>query len=234
MTPNPSASSLASALASVPMFRRLRPEDRAAVEAISELRRHARGAALFREGDPAPFLHIVIEGSVKVVKATAAGRDVILEVFGAGEPFGAVAALEELPYPASAIALEETLTLVIRREELFVLLEGRPTLIRGLLSGLTLRLVELSQRLADQSGGRVEARLARVFSRFVSERGERQGGEIFVAVPLSRQELADLAGTTIETAIRTMSRWEREGLILTERGGFRIGDPAALDELAQS
>ena len=174
----------------------------------------------------------MLDGSIKVVKSTAAGRDVILEVFGRGEPFGAVAALEEIPYPAGAIALEVTEVVAIRRDELFSLLENRPTLVRGLLSGLTQRLVALSQRIADQSGGRVEARLARVFSRFATERGEPQGKEIFVAVALSRQELADLAGTTIETAIRTMSRWEKEGVVLTERGGFRIANPAALGELA--
>jgi CRP-like cAMP-binding protein len=113
---------------------------------------------------------------VKIVKMTPAGKDVILEIFGTGDPFGAVAAYEGRPFPVSAIALEDTVCLVTPRPEFFSLLETHPSLVRGLLLGLTQRLVELTNRLTEMTGGRVEARFARLFLK-LGENVGRAGGD---------------------------------------------------------
>jgi CRP-like cAMP-binding protein len=176
----------------------------------------------------------VVSGRVKVAKLTPAGREVILDMPGPGDPIGAVAALEGFAFPASASATVETVCLVTGRDAFFSLLETHPSLVRGLLSGLTLRLVELTKRLAELSGGRVEARMARLLCKLGDEQGVPRGSGLFVPVRLSRQELADLCATTIETAIRVMSRWGKEGLVATERDGFLIPDPAALELVALS
>jgi CRP-like cAMP-binding protein len=107
-------------------------------------------------------------------------------------------------------------------------------MLRGLLSGLTLRLVELTNRLAELSGGRVDARLARFFLKLVDQIGQPQGAGVFVPRALSRQELADMIGTTIETCIRVMSRWGKEDLERTESEGFLVLDRAALESIASS
>jgi CRP/FNR family transcriptional regulator len=170
---------------------------------------------------------------VKVVKMLPSGKEVILEVFGAGEPLGAVAVYEGRPFPASAIAMEETACILIARATFFALLERHPTLVRGILTGLTLRLIELTKRLAELSGGRVEARFARLFLKLSQEVG-RPGddGGRFIALPLSRQELADMTGTTIETCIRIMSRWGKDDIVRTEKEGFTVLDQPALEALA--
>lgn len=188
---------------------------------------------IFREGDPALTFLAIVEGRVKVFKAAPGGKEIILEIFGSGEQLGTVAVYESRDLPASALALEDTECLAIDRTEFFALLEQHPAVVRALLSGLTLRLVELTRRLAELTAGRVEARFARLFLKLATEIGKPDRGGVFVAMPLTRQELADLTGTTIETAIRTMSRWQKDDVLRTEKDGFVIVDRASLQAAAE-
>jgi CRP/FNR family transcriptional regulator len=216
-------------LRKIPLFRRVTPDDRARIADVSHVTRYAQGELIFREGDPAETFLTIIEGRVKVFKATPAGKEIILEIFGAGDPLGAVAVYENADLPASAIALEPTACLAIAQRDFFALLAQHPALVRGLLSGLTLRLAELTRRLADMTG-RVEARFSRLFLKLADQIGKRERGGTFVAMPLTRQELADLTGTTIETAIRIMSRWQKDDVIRTEKDGFVIVNRTALED----
>jgi CRP-like cAMP-binding protein len=221
-------------LRETPSFRRLSPEDRQRVAEVARLRNYARGDLVFAEAEPSDYFYSVATGRVKVVKMLPSGKEVILEVFGAGEPLGAVAVYEGRPFPASAIAMEETTCILIPRAAFFALLERHPTLVRGVLSGLSLRLIELTKRLAELSGGRVEARFARLFLKLAQDVGQRQDGGTFVPLPLSRQELADMTGTTIETCIRIMSRWGKDEVVRTDKTGFTVIDTAALEALANA
>jgi CRP-like cAMP-binding protein len=223
---------LGEALKTIPLFRRVAPPDRDRVASRSSIREYVRGDLIFSEGDPAEHFYLVVRGRVKVFKMTPAGKDVILEIFGAGDPLGAVAVYEGWPFPASAQALEDTSCVTIRREEFFRLLEQHPSLVRGLLAGLTMRLVELTNRLAELTGGRVEPRFARLFLKLADQIGRRERDGLFVPLPLSRQELADMTGTTIETAIRIMSRWGKQHIVLTEKDGFLIVNRPELETLA--
>lgn len=216
------------------MFRRLSESDRTHLAAVSTIRRYAKGDRVFGEGDPSDVFLVVVSGRVKIVKMTPAGKDVILEIFGTGDPFGAVAAYEGRPFPASAIALEDTVCLLTPRSAFFALLEQHPSLVRGLLLGLTQRLVELTNRLTEMTGGRVEARVARLFLKLADNMGRPAADGIAIPMALSRQELADLTGTTIETCIRVMSRWGKDEIVRTEKTGFVLMDKAALEELAAS
>lgn len=218
----------------VQLFRRLDPEDRERLAAVAVLRRFRRGEPLFSEGDPSDAFYTVVEGRVKVFKTTAEGKDLILELFGSGDPIGAVAVYEERPYPASAVAIEDTVCIVVPRQHFFRLLEEHPTLVRGLLLALTWRLVELTDRLAELTGGKMEPRFARLFLKLADEEGRPSPDGLRIPLALSRQELADLAGTTIETTIRIMSRWGKRGLVETTRDGFVLRDREALEALAGS
>jgi CRP-like cAMP-binding protein len=226
------AESLDDVLRRTPIFRRLTPDDRERLAAVASVRRYDKGAVLFSEGDPSEQLYTVIDGRVKVFKTTPRGTDVILEIFGPGDPVGAVAVYESRAYPATAAALEPTKCLLIPRQVFFALLEAHPTMVRGLLVGLTHRLVELTNRLAELSGGRVEARLARFFLKLASDMGQEQPEGVFVPLALSRQEIADMIGTTIETAIRIMSRWGKDDLVRTTKDGFVVVDRRALEEIS--
>jgi len=216
------------------LFRRLKPEDLQRLAAVATLRAYDKGATLFIEGDASDLLYTVVAGRVKVFKSTPRGTDVILELFGPGDPVGAVAVYESRPYPASAIALEPTSCVLIPRQAFFALLEGYPMMVRGLLVGLTHRLVELTNRLTELSGGRIEGRMARFFLKLGTDMGQRRDDGLFIPLVLSRQELADMIGTTIETSIRIMSRWGKDGVVRTDKDGFAIVDRAALEAVALS
>jgi CRP/FNR family transcriptional regulator len=215
-------------------FRRLQPADRQRVAEVARAHRYAKGSTIFSEGEPSDFFMTIVTGRVKVYKATPAGKEVILEIFGPGDPLGATAAYEGRPFPATAVALEDTECLLIPRGGFFALLEQHPSLVRGLLTGLTQRLVELTTRIADLSGARVEARFARLFVKLAKDIGRPGEGGTFIPLTLSRQELADMTGTTIETCIRIMSRWGKEGIVRTDKDGFTILEPDALNLVAAS
>jgi len=207
---------------SVPLLASLKPADRTALEPLCRMRGYEKGETIFREGDPADRIHFIYAGRVKIVKSAGA-RDIILEILGPGEPVGAVAAFERRNFPAAAVAIEPSGILSIPEREFFQLIESRPEMTRHMLSGLTMRLMSLNKRLADMTGS-AESRAARLFLTLADRMG--RGGEhgVFIPLSLSRQELADLIGTTLETAIRLMSRWQKEGMVLTEKDGFLIPD----------
>jgi CRP-like cAMP-binding protein len=218
----------------ISLFRRVSLDDRERLAAVASLRHYERGDHVFQEGDPSDFFVVVVTGRVKVYKHGPDGHDVILEMFGPGGPLGAVATYESRPYPASAAALETTTCLLIPRQDFFALLDRHPSLVRGLLGSLSLRLVELTTRLAELTGGRVEVRFARLFLKLTDQLGRPERDGTFVPLPLSRQELADLTGTTIETAIRIMSRWSKDGVLRTDKDGFVVLNRSSLETFAAS
>jgi len=219
-------------LRTTPIFSRLNPADRAAVASVATVRHYPKGETIFEQESPSDALYAIITGRVKIFRMMPNGKDLILEVFGPGDPLGAVALYMERPFPATAAALEDTTCVVIPRGTFFRLLETSPSLVRGLLLGLTTRLVELTNRLAELSSGRIEGRFARLFLKLAREMGRADRGGTFVPLALSRQELADMTGTTIETCIRIMSRWGKDSTVRTERDGFVILDRQTLERLA--
>lgn len=218
---------------SSPFFRRLSREDLERLATIAVAKTYEKGDVIFSQGEEPRSLHTIASGRVKVVKLVPSGKELILEILEAGDPLGAVVAYEERPYPATAVALERTVCLLLPRAELFALLERHPSVVRGFLSGMARRIVELTQRLPEVAGGRVETRFALLFLKLAEKTGRPEGGDVVVPLPLTRQDLADLTGTTIETAIRVMSRWSKAGLVLTEPEGFRVRDPEALERRAR-
>jgi len=214
------------------MFERLSLQDLRTVAEAAAIRRYEKGQVLFEQDTPSDAFYTIASGRVKVLKMLPTGRDVILGVFGKGDPLGAVAAYDGRPFPASAVALEDTVCVVIQRPAFFRLLEAHPSLVRGLMLGMTIRLVELTNRLAELSGSRIEPRLARLFLKLATDMGRPERGGAFIPLALSRQELADMTGTTIETAIRIMSRWNKDAIVHTDKDGFVVLDRRALETTA--
>ncbi len=225
-----------SAIRSLPMFRGLGPAEQRQLAAVAALRDYARGDFLWRTGDASEHLTLVVSGRVKIVRHTDAG-DVILEIFGEGEPVGAIAVYNYLPYPASAVCLEPATILSIPRRDFFELIDRHPDFARALIRELTQLVVALTRKLEEMRGQRVETRIAQLFLTLAGRMGEpvrsaagAAGGDDGVEIPiqLSRQEVADLVGTTVESSIRVLSRWGREGLLLTGEGRFVIPSLARL------
>lgn len=205
---------------SIPMLAGLRKEDRDALAPLCRMRGFDKGETIFAEGEAADRIHFVYLGRVKIVKS-ARGRDVILELLGPGDPLGTVAVFEQRPFPASAVTLEPSSILSIPERDFFALLERRPEMMRPILAALTYRLMMVNKRMADMTGS-AEQRAARLFLTLADRVGLPKDEGVNIPLTLARQEIADLIGTTLETAIRLMSRWQKDELVLTDKSGFRI------------
>jgi CRP-like cAMP-binding protein len=231
-TPSPTAV-VAQRLAALPLLRELPDSCRVALAAGGRLQPFHPDTLILREGQRAESLFIVLRGRVKMSRATPVGRNVILALFGPGEVFGAVAALASGRADASIEALEETQCLEIDRATLFDLFRREPPLLEQILPLLARQLVECKNCIVELTGFRVEVRFAHLFLKLGEHIGVRREDGIFLPIQLSRQELADMTGTTIETCIRLMSRWRAEGMVETTGNGFLLRDRAALELISR-
>lgn len=224
---------LRAALRSLPVFKGLSPEDHARIEPVAAIRDFRRGEPLWHAGDPADALTVILAGRVKIVRH-GPGGDVILELFERGEHVGSVAVYAGIPYPASAVALEPTALLSLPKRDYFDLLDRHPTFARGIIRELTRLNLSLTRKLAEMRGQRVETRIARLFLTLADRTGRPSEEGTVIPIALTRQEVAEMVGTTVESAIRVLSRWGRDGLLLTGEGRFVLPTREALEAVAES
>ena len=177
------------------------------------------------EGDAPECFYIVAEGKVKVLKHSSQGREFIIAFFGPGEMFGELAVFENKPYPASAQAATTTKVLCIKREGFLSFLAQCPQVSLRIIDILGERLRESQSRLRDLAGERVEQRLASILLMLSAKLGP--------TLSFTRQELADMAGTTTETTIRFMSRLKDGGIIRSARGKIVILNEVKLRLLSE-
>ncbi len=180
---------------------------------------------IFWDGDAPEWFYVVAEGKVKVLKHSSLGKEFIIAFFAPGEMFGEVAVFENKPYPASAQAVVETKVVGIKREDFLSFLANRPQVALRIISVLGGRLRDAQGRLRDLAGERVEQRLASVLLMLSAKLG--------LTLPFTRQEIADMVGTTTETAIRVMSHLKDRGIIRSVRGKVIILDEEKLRLLSE-
>jgi CRP/FNR family transcriptional regulator len=225
-------------LRELPIFEALSAERLAKVADYCMIRSLERNEALWHEGAMAHSYAFIISGHVKICRLHEDGRETILGVFGEGEPVGHVAVYRRIAFPASAIALSDVCVAEIQRTHMTSLMHEDPELMDAVLFGMMERARYLANRVHELTASSAEQRLALLFRTFSETLGVRQQGEdgtthIKISLSLSRQDIASLIKTRVETAIRMMSRWHKESLLLTCRDGFVIMDHARLELIAQ-
>ena len=207
------------------IFSGLNDEGIAELAGLAIERAFQTGEFVFWEGDAPEWFFMVAEGRVKALKHSSLGKEFVIAFFEPGEMFGEVAVFGNKSYPASAQAVAYTRVLGIRKEDLLSFIACRPELALRIINVLGERLRDAQSRLRDIAGERVEQRLARTLLMLSSKLGP--------TLPFTRQELADMAGTTTETAIRVMSHFKDEGIIRSVRGKTIIVDEAKLRSLSE-
>jgi CRP/FNR family transcriptional regulator len=200
------------------LFRRLLPEARARLLPLVHARLLPRQRVAFVEGRPAEFLWVLRRGQVRLYKSSPGGRITTLELLEAGEMFGALDALEADSYPASAEAVTDAAAWCIPRPVVARLVLEQPEIAVEILAVVSKRLRTAHERLRSFAHDPVPARLARALLA-ASREGEAR---------LTRRALAEASGTTVETAIRVLRRFEREGWIRGEVGLVHVIDEPAL------
>jgi len=183
---------------------------------------------VFRQGDPATKTYVLVRGKIKLTLLHPEGQAVIVSVIGPGDTFGAVAALGATHYPVSAETAEAVEALAWDGPTMVRLFKQYPTLAVNALRVLAARVQELQARLSGQVADRVEQRLAQAILRLAGHAGRKVDGGVLLDMPLSRRDVAELAGTTLYTASRIISRWQSQGLITAGRQWLLVRDPHGL------
>src|SRR3972149_5078984 len=216
------------ALKSNPVFAGLPAKEIEALAGAARAETYRAREYVFLEGDPARWLCLVTSGRGKIVRHSRTGKDVVLDLLGPGGMFGGVAVMEERPYPAAAQAVEPTTVLKIPAEALTAASERHPDIIKEMALMIGRRLREAHDAVKSLSVDPVEARLAATVLRLAERDGARTKVGLALPFHLTRQSLADMTGTTVETTIRRVSRWLKAGLLQDEEGHFVLKDVHAL------
>ena len=206
-------------------FKRLTPAQRTRLAAASREARYAKGETVFRAGEPAETVCIVKTGRVHLMKFLESGQAATTCVMGPGETFCCLPALDRKPYPVDAIAAADSTVIRIPTRTFHELLQENPAFLQDSLCLFCDRL----RHVEDQSCTAcepVDRRLAQALLALSKKFGP--------TIPLTKQELSELAHTTVETTIRVLSRWKRRGIVTASRGSTTIVKSDQLHALARA
>jgi len=186
---------------------------------------------IFSEGDPSDWLYIVSEGKVKITKLSMEGKEIILEVIQPADFFGVVAVLKGFPYPANAVAMEDTRLLRISRSNLLRILDRFPNLMYCMALQLGERMKGSHETLKNIALERVESRIASLLLKLADKTGTKADGGTLIDMKLTKQDIAEMVGTTVETSIRTMSKFKKLGVVSEKNGKILINNIEKLRSL---
>lgn len=197
------------------------------------LRRLEDGAFFFFEANPAEAVYVLLEGKVKLTQVTNEGQQVILGYLSPGRQYGIIAMLPGQPYPVSAQAVGDSQALTWDQATLTRLAERFPRIALNALKIMAEQIREFQNRVRELSTQRVERRIARTVLRLARQSGRKTDEGVLVDLPLSRQDIAEMTGTTLYTVSRVLSNWEERGLVKSERQQVIITYPHGLVSLAE-
>jgi len=187
----------------------------------------------FMEDDPAEKAYLLVEGKIKLTQVTIHGQQVILGYITPGRVFGIIAALKKVTYPVSAQAVGECKALYWDHTTLNSLVKTSPPLAINILRVAARQIREFQNRIRELSTQQVEQRIARTIVRLANQSGEQTDTGININLPLSRQDLAEMSGSTMYTVSRFLTMWEKEGIIDSKRQQIKILTPHKLATIAE-
>jgi CRP-like cAMP-binding protein len=218
----------------VPAFATLGAHDLARVAEVTVPRQFDAGAVVFREGDESDTCYVVRSGHARAIREHPDGRSITLANFGPGDIFGELAMFDNESRSATIETLESTELIAILGGDMRRLLGQHPDIAVKLVAGLGRRLRETNERLARQSFQTVQSRVATVLSQLVGvsraeDDAESEAAAGDVLITATQADLAQLAGSSRESASRFLAVLERAGIITQGRGKLVVHDPAALE-----
>jgi CRP-like cAMP-binding protein len=215
----------------ISMFEFLEAEELDRLYSLCTTEKFDKGEYVFLECDQPRNLYVVVKGEVKLLKQTEDGRETIVEMAYPGEIFGEEAIFDGQPYPMTAQALEDVELLAVTRTDFFTFLRDNPDLALEIITELGTRLREAQNTIRALAMERVEWRIARVLLMLSRKAGIVEDDGVSIDLPLTRQDIADMAATTVETTIRVLSNFKKMGLVETEKGKIILRDKKHLEEM---
>lgn len=210
--------------------------DAAALSAVEKAARRVevdKGAPLFLQDDPADAIFLILKGRVKLVQHTHDGRQVTLRYMTAGDTAGIVAVLEKAVYPASAVAAVAVTALRWNGRDFATLLDRYPAIAKNVIPFLVARVHEVQEQVRELATERVERRVARVLIRLVRQSGKKTAEGVLIDMPLTRQDMAEMTGTTLYSVSRILSAWETQGVVRVGRKKVVVRDAHGLAQIAE-
>lgn len=203
------------------------------VLATARVRRLPKDLCVFNQGDDGVRAHAVIEGSVRIAQSGSDGAHVVIRFIGPGEMFGTVALFTDGRYPADAIASSETLEASWSKAELLELMARYPQISINVIQVIGKRLQEVQDRVRELATQRAERRVAHAVLRLARQAGHSTADGMAIEFSLRRKDVADISGTTLHTASRILTAWEKAGLLITNNQRLTIRQPAELLRIAE-
>ncbi|MCW2990922.1 MAG: Crp/Fnr family transcriptional regulator [Solirubrobacterales bacterium] len=219
---------MAGLLATVPVFEALEPADLERVAAVAVPRRFAANHIIFREGDESDTCYVVSTGHARAVREHPDGRTISLAHFGPGDIFGELAMFDDERRSATIETLDDVEAVAILGADMRRLIREHPDLAVKLVISLGGRLRETNERLTRQSFQTVQSRVAEVLTQLCTQARTETAGEGDVLVTITQADIAQLAGSSRESASRFLAVLERAGVVTQGRGRLTVHDPEAL------
>ena len=222
-----------SLIAQFPLFAGVIDIDLDNIVARAKSQRYAKNAMVFQQGAQATSFFLLLHGRVRAFKISPAGEQIVIRFVAPGELFGVAMAIGSAVYPANAMAVIESVALAWPTQAWPELVTRHPTLATGMMQTLGERLQESQTRLSEISTQQVEQRVANTLLRLANQGGRKGPDGVEFDFPLSRQDIAEMTGTTFYTVSRIIAAWEATGLVATGRQKITIRDPHRLTLLAE-
>lgn len=220
-------------LAKSPLFRGIGQAELERALEVAQYRRVSRGEFFFHQGEAAEAFYIIVEGRVRLSQITPEGHQVIIRFVGPSDGMGIIVALSNTTYPLSAEAVADSAALRWNYDSTIELMEQYPPLALNGLRLVASRFQELQDRYRELATEKVERRVARALLRLARQTGRRTDEGVLLDLPLSRQDLGEMTGTTLYTVSRILSNWEQLGYVQTGRERIVIQDPHGLVTIAE-
>ena len=215
------------------LFKDIRPDVFAQVLEASVPRSVEEDGFFFLQGDPATHAYVLVEGRVKMIQITPNGQQITMRIMTPGQTYGGIALLNpRAGYPATAQAVENSTALAWNTDHLRALVEKEPSIslnVMGLMHGYISELQERQKALVTD---RVEQRIARILLKLAAQSGRKIDEGVLIDLPITRQDIAEMSGTTLYTVSRTLNEWERDGLLEIGRERVVIREPHGLVSIA--
>ena len=219
-------------LAHVPVFEELAPDDLERVASVAVPRAFEAAQVVFREGDESDTCYVVCDGHARAIRSHLDGRTITLATFGPGDVFGELAMFDDERRSATVEAIEALEVIAILGPDMRRVMREHPEISAKLVTTLGRRLRAANERLASQSFQTVQSRVAQVVSQLVGqERSEtgREEGDGDLVLTITQAEIAQLAGSSRESASRFLAVLERAGIVTQGRGRITVHDASALE-----
>lgn len=214
-----------SQLAGVAAFQRLGPGQLRAIFDLAHISRLTAGQVMFDEGQPVRRFHLLLSGHMCFLRLTAEGDLVIVLHIPEGEMFGIGVALGQTTHQATAIAAGDCIVLSWRSTLWPVFCAKYDGFAAEVFRSFGARADEMSNRIVELSTKLVEQRIACALLRMITQSGRKVPGGVEIGFPITRQNIADMTGTTLHTVSRTLRGWERQGLVASTRCHIVVQDP---------